>query len=213
MVVSSTATPSSRNSCTCPLVIQAPDGSCLASSRRLRGTSTWRPRCSSSAISRRWTVRRTQSRAAHEGRGGGSARDAGTRQLRDPLTSWVSDGWKLIEQEDAPPLLFDLRQDPGEQRNLAGEAVDRLLGSGGELQAVQAGMARSGAAARRASTRRRRDDSKRSATAERARAGRGSELPLILSWTCVRRWTSPGDERGPSVAAVRSPHAAAQRDA
>ncbi|MEE2940397.1 MAG: hypothetical protein VX460_08435, partial [Planctomycetota bacterium] len=60
---------------------------------------------------------------------------------RAPLTSWVSGGWKLIEQEDAPPLLFDLRRDPGEQKNLAGEAVDQLARLRGELQAVQAGMA------------------------------------------------------------------------
>ncbi len=60
---------------------------------------------------------------------------------RSPLTSWVSDGWKLIELDGAPPLLFDLRRDPGEQRNLAGEAVEQLARLRGELRAVEAGMA------------------------------------------------------------------------
>lgn len=68
---------------------------------------------------------------------------------RDPLTSWVSGGWKLIEQEGAEPLLFHLESDPGEQRNRAGDAPEQLERLRSELEAVLAGMAalRSGASA------------------------------------------------------------------
>lgn len=68
---------------------------------------------------------------------------------RAPLTSWVSGGWKLIEEEGASPLLFDLVNDPDERRDLSGEVADQLERLQGELAAVRAGMAalRSGGSA------------------------------------------------------------------
>lgn len=68
---------------------------------------------------------------------------------RAPLTSWVSGRWKLVEQEGAPPLLFDLEADPAEQVDRAGDAPQDLARLVAELAAVREGMAalRSGRAA------------------------------------------------------------------
>lgn len=68
---------------------------------------------------------------------------------RAPLTSWTSGRWKLIEQEGAAPLLFDLSVDPWERTDRSKDAPEELGRLRDELAAVRAGMAalRSGDAA------------------------------------------------------------------
>ena len=109
-----------------PLVIQAP-GRLVPVVEPLRSASTWRPRCSSSrSRAPGQFVGRSLVPLTKERRGLRAGRWHGNFESPSPAESRRH---KLIEQEDAPPLLFDLRR-PGEQRNLAGEEFTSSLGSG-----------------------------------------------------------------------------------
>lgn len=51
----------------------------------------------------------------------------------DPLEMVVQDGWKLIRRPGQGPLLFDLANDPEEQRNLRREQRPRMVKLGAQL--------------------------------------------------------------------------------
>lgn len=57
-----------------------------------------------------------------------------------PMTSWTVDGWKLIEREEEPPLLFDLTADPEELVDRSAATPDRLEEMRAQLEAVRRTM-------------------------------------------------------------------------